>query len=122
MTRSTILLVLLWIMMFRMDDLNAFSPSRRPYFSTRSNQENLHKMKVNANIASSEEVVVSNEKVCLWKKPGRWWEQRININDLKVGQNLTGIIVQELLTGKTGPKGTLHRRDISISIYILTVK
>ena len=107
-------------MMFRMDDLNAFSPSRRPYFSTRSNQENLHRMKVNANIASSEEVVVSNEKVCLWKKPGRWWEQRININDLKVGQNLTGIIVQELLTGKTGPKGTLHRRDISISIYILT--
>ena len=65
-------------------------------------------MNVNMNIASS-----SKDLVCLWKKPGGWWEQRTNINDLQVGQNMTGIVFQELLNGKTGPKGTISRTQSS---------
>jgi predicted RNA-binding protein with RPS1 domain len=45
-------------------------------------------------------------KPCMWRptyKGGRWHE-RINLEDLKVGQNLTGYVVEELLGGKTGPK------------------
>ena len=42
---------------------------------------------------------------CFWKDPstGRW-EARISFKDLKVGQQLSGTLFQELVEGKTGPK------------------
>jgi hypothetical protein len=44
-------------------------------------------------------------KTCYYKTPEGKWAQRINLVDLKVGQQLRGVVVQELLEGKTGPKG-----------------
>lgn len=43
---------------------------------------------------------------CFWrgKGEGSTWEERIRIEDLSVGQKLSGHIVQDLLDGKTGPK------------------
>lgn len=38
------------------------------------------------------------------KGPKARWQERINIQDLKVGQELSGHLVEELLEGKTGPK------------------
>jgi predicted RNA-binding protein with RPS1 domain len=38
------------------------------------------------------------------KRPKARWQERIDINDLKVGQELNGEVVEELLEGKTGPK------------------
>lgn len=42
---------------------------------------------------------------CFYKTPEGKWAQRINFADLKVGQQLRGVVFQELLVGKTGPKG-----------------
>ena len=50
---------------------------------------------------------MKKQTISLWKPPGRWWEPRIHINDVQVGQNLTGVIFQEFLNGTTGPKGEL---------------
>jgi predicted RNA-binding protein with RPS1 domain len=116
MNRSIMLRVILMILISRADPLIAFSPSRRPFFLTQSNQgKSFHRMNVNMNIASS-----SKDLVCLWKKPGGWWEQRTNINDLQVGQNMTGIVFQELLNGKTGPKGTISGTQSSSSSSMTT--
>lgn len=43
---------------------------------------------------------------CYWKPKGpkSRWQERINIQDLKVGQELSGHLVEEFLGGKTGPK------------------
>lgn len=43
---------------------------------------------------------------CFWKGKGEEskWEERISIEDLSVGQKLSGHVVEDLLDGKTGPK------------------
>jgi predicted RNA-binding protein with RPS1 domain len=43
---------------------------------------------------------------CFWKpkRPKARWQERILIQNLKVGQELSGHLVEELLEGKTGPK------------------
>lgn len=46
----------------------------------------------------------SDSKPCFYRGPNERWEPRINLSDLQVGQQLSGKVVQELLTGKTGPK------------------
>jgi len=43
-------------------------------------------------------------KLCFWRPPNGWWEERIKFEDLQVRQNLTGVVFQDLLDGKTGPK------------------
>jgi predicted RNA-binding protein with RPS1 domain len=45
------------------------------------------------------------KKAC-WKPKGKntRWQERIHLNDLQVGQELYGHVVQDLLEGKTGPK------------------
>ena len=44
------------------------------------------------------------QKPCFWRLPTGAWAQRINFDDLEVGQKLTGVLVQERLDAKTGPK------------------
>ena len=41
-----------------------------------------------------------------WKSkvPKSWWKERILLDDLKVGQEISGHVVQEYLEAKTGPK------------------
>lgn len=43
---------------------------------------------------------------CSWQNPARGnrWKRRLNLRDLKVGDKLSGFVVQELLDGKTGAK------------------
>jgi predicted RNA-binding protein with RPS1 domain len=45
-------------------------------------------------------------KKSFWKPKGAktWWVERKNLDDLEVGEELYGHVVDELLTGKTGPK------------------
>lgn len=51
-------------------------------------------------------VALTGESIqpCFWRVPTGAWKQRINVDDLSVGQKLTGILVQELPDAKTGPK------------------
>jgi predicted RNA-binding protein with RPS1 domain len=46
------------------------------------------------------------EKPCFYKPKGKGtsWLERTQLRNLKVGQELSGYVVQELLKGKTGPK------------------
>ena len=60
-------------------------------------------------IESSDETSTSDEssnKPCFWKPkaPKSWWKERVLLEDLEIGQELSGHVVQELLEGKTGPK------------------
>lgn len=43
---------------------------------------------------------------CFWKGKGEEskWEERIKVEDLYLGQKLSGHVVEDLLDGKTGPK------------------
>jgi len=45
-------------------------------------------------------------RICYWKlkAPKSKWHERILLEDLKIGQELSGYLVQELLNGRTGPK------------------
>eukprot|EP00545_Synedropsis_sp_CCMP1620_P012258 CAMPEP_0119007944 /NCGR_PEP_ID=MMETSP1176-20130426/3351_1 /TAXON_ID=265551 /ORGANISM="Synedropsis recta cf, Strain CCMP1620" /LENGTH=361 /DNA_ID=CAMNT_0006960181 /DNA_START=137 /DNA_END=1222 /DNA_ORIENTATION=- len=54
-------------------------------------------------IEESEETITA-PKTCFWKSPIGSWEQRISFETLEVGQELRGVVFQELLDGKTGPK------------------
>ena len=51
-------------------------------------------------------VAVTGESIppCFWRLPTGAWEKRLNVDDLSIGQKLTGVLVQELLDAKTGPK------------------
>lgn len=47
------------------------------------------------------------ERPCFYKPIAEGnckWKERIHIRDLKVGQQLSGFVVEDLLDGKTGPK------------------
>jgi predicted RNA-binding protein with RPS1 domain len=46
------------------------------------------------------------EKPCFYKPKGKGtsWLERTQLRNLKVGQELSGYVVQQLLNGKTGPK------------------
>jgi predicted RNA-binding protein with RPS1 domain len=46
----------------------------------------------------------TEQKPCYWRLPTGAWEQRLQVEDLQVGQKLLGVLFQELLDGKTGPK------------------
>ena len=48
----------------------------------------------------------SVKKTSFWKSkvPKSWWKERILLEDLKVGQEISGHVVQENLEAKTGPK------------------
>jgi hypothetical protein len=45
-------------------------------------------------------------KKAFWKPKGKntRWQERIHLDELQVGQELYGHVIQELLEGKTGPK------------------
>ena len=45
-------------------------------------------------------------KKSFWMPKGKksWWVERKNLNDLKVGDELYGHVVQEFISGRTGPK------------------
>jgi predicted RNA-binding protein with RPS1 domain len=45
-------------------------------------------------------------KLSFWKTkvPKSWWKERVLLEDLKVGQEISGHVVQEYLEAKTGPK------------------
>jgi len=45
-------------------------------------------------------------RTCYWKlkAPKSRWHERMLLEDLKIGQELSGYLVQELLDGNTGPK------------------
>jgi predicted RNA-binding protein with RPS1 domain len=43
-------------------------------------------------------------KTCFWQTPIGSWEQRLPFESLKVGQELKGVVFQELSDGKTGGK------------------
>ena len=58
----------------------------------------------NPQIVSEELIEASAVPPCFWRLPTGAWEQRINVDDLRVGQKLVGVLVQELLDAKTGPK------------------
>jgi hypothetical protein len=104
----TIVLTLL-ISLFQADELLAFTPS--PSFRTSSGVRNTHHHQQHhgyrqlQKVSDTELVEATKQEISLWKPPGRWWEPRIHIDDVKVGQNFTGVIFQELLNGTTGPKG-----------------
>ena len=54
----------------------------------------------------------SELKPCFYKAGDRW-KQRILLEDLRVGQKLTGVKIEgaDLLDGKTGPKSKLSKWD-----------
>lgn len=54
--------------------------------------------------SSSYDGATNQPKPCFWRLPSGAWEQRINFDDLEVGQKLLGVVVQERLDAKTGPK------------------
>jgi len=39
-----------------------------------------------------------------WKPKASWWKERILLEDLEIGQELSGHVVQDYLEAKTGPK------------------
>jgi predicted RNA-binding protein with RPS1 domain len=58
------------------------------------------------------------------KAKGSWWEERIPLGGLKVGQQLSGHVVQEHLEGKTGAKlflecgvGRINGKGESIMVF-----
>lgn len=81
----------------------------KPLFSTikdseeRVTEEELITNKDNDNIEPESKFPT---RVCYWKlkAPKSKWHERILLEDLKIGQELSGYLVQELLDGKTGPK------------------
>mmetsp|Transcript_9002 Transcript_9002/g.26757 ORF Transcript_9002/g.26757 Transcript_9002/m.26757 type:complete len:380 (+) Transcript_9002:102-1241(+) len=73
----------------------------RKILSSKKYVEGLEKKEINLDQDKS-----SDTKLCFWrpKGPKSWWIERIKIEDLKVGQELSGHVVQEFLEAKTGPK------------------
>ncbi|CAJ1966662.1 unnamed protein product [Cylindrotheca closterium] len=59
-----------------------------------------------ADIAENEADPESSRTSCFWKGKGEEskWEERIRIEDLYVGQQLSGHVVEDFLDGRTGPK------------------
>lgn len=62
----------------------------------------------------NEETVIKDEKSnntnntaarsSFWKPKASWWKERVLLEDLEIGQELSGHVVQEYLEAKTGPK------------------
>ena len=58
-------------------------------------------------LSSEESAVTVNEsstRKSFWKPKKSWWKERVLIEDLEIGQELSGYVVQDYLEGKTGPK------------------
>ena len=79
-----------------LEDFNPFVEYRLP---------NARMLKA-ANSDTSTVPTTNDGKPCFWKPKGdrSRWKERIHIRDLKIGQKLTGHVVEEYLDGRTGPK------------------
>lgn len=56
-----------------------------------------------------EDDTTDKPKQSWYKSPGDQWTKRQQFSDLKIRQKLIGVVAQELLEGRTGPKGKNER-------------
>jgi len=91
----------------RVENLFAFSPPSAGFLMGKRTFPSHGQMTRNPYFALNATTDVethSTTEQCFWKTPGGRWEPRVDIQNLRIGQNLTGVVFQELLNGTTGPK------------------
>ncbi|VEU36450.1 unnamed protein product [Pseudo-nitzschia multistriata] len=80
---------------------NKSSVPRSILWSKKDTKEATDKEEINLDEDNS-----SNNKPCFWKPKGprSWWVERVKLENLEIGQELSGHVVQYNLEAKTGPK------------------